>query len=284
MNCDSVVPHLSAFFDNELPGAMRDDVEEHLSSCIECRNALASMERLGTLARTVADPKLSVDLWPPIVAQLDGNVQTEPHHTLGWRAGRFMALAVVVLVLLLSVRFVTRQGWLFPSADQRLARVYDRYLAEFANSPVQAQKLLDEAFPSLSTELAEAFVAEGGSMVGLRDTLPGLTRVALHVRNLPCCDCVHGLYQRSDGTYVTIFEHELPISRDVTEVDREIQFGECLCRLRQSESQLAASWQHDEKHFTVIGINGEEELQQIVERLDPSEADQPALRSAPSES
>jgi hypothetical protein len=284
MNCDAVVPHLSAFFDGELPTSSRGDIEEHLSSCTECRNALASMERLGALARTVVDAEPSVDLWPRIVAQLDGNVQTKPNHTFGWRAVRFMTLAGVVLVLFLGVRLAIRQGWFFPSDDQRLARIYDRYLAEFADSPVKAQKLLDEAFPSLSTELAESFVAAGGSMVGLRDTLPGLTRVAVHVRNLPCCDCVHGLYQRNDGTYVTVFEHELPISWQASEEDREIQFGEYLCRLRQSEGQLAASWQHDEKHFTVIGINSEKELKQIVERLDPSKVDQPPLLSPPSES
>lgn len=279
MNCDAVLPCLSAFLDGELPASRSVDIGEHLSSCSECRNALASMERLGALARRVADHEPAVELWPQIVAQLDRNAVTLPRQTYGWPtghrwpAGRLITLAGVVLLLFLGVRLVTRQGWLFPSDAQRFARIYDRYLEEFAVSPVKAQKLLDETFPCLSAELAEAFVAAGGSMVGLRDTLPGFTRVAMHVRNLPCCDCVHGLYQRSDGTYVTIFEHEIPIAGEASEADREIQCGECVCRLRQSESQLAASWQHDEKHFTVIGINGEEELKQIVEHLDPSEVE-----------
>jgi hypothetical protein len=50
------------------------------------------------------------------------------------------------------------------------------------------------------------------------------------------------------------------------------------------DSRLAATWTHDARYFTVIGVTGEDELKQIVEQLDPSEVNQVAPHPPASES
>jgi hypothetical protein len=284
MNCDNVRQMLSAFHDGELPAPANHDVEQHLSTCVECRQKLESMARIGQVARTLIDPGPSVDLWPQIVAQMSDVARSRNDGKRGWLTNRLMAVAALAVGVMLIVGIGVWQGWFSPTEEQRMARIFDRYLKDFAVSPLKAQNMLDRAFPPMSVEQSENSTVASTSMVGLREKMPGLTRVAMHVRNLPCCDCVQGLYQRDDGTYVTVFEHEMPSSWDASSKGREVQCGDCVCRLRQLDSRLAATWTHDARYFTVIGVTGEDELKQIVEQLDPSEVNQVAPHPPASES
>jgi len=284
MNCDDVSQILSAFHDGELPKSSNRAVEQHLSTCVDCRQALASIARLGQVARTLITPEPSADLWPQLAAQMGDVAKSRNNEKRGWLTSRLLAVAAVAVGVMLVVGVGARQGWFYSTEDQRMVRIFDRYLTEFAVSPLKAQDVLDRAFPPMSAEQSENSPVASTSMVGLREKLPGLTRVAMHVRNLPCCDCVQGLYQRDDGSYVTVFEHEMPSSWDASAKGREVQCGNCVCRLRQLDSRIAATWEHDARYFTVIGVKGEAELKQIVEQLDPSEADQNAPHPPTSES
>ena len=104
----------------------------------------------------------------------------------------------------------------------------------------------------------------------------GLKLVSVVVRNLPCCDCVQGLYQRNDGSYLTVFEHEMPTTWDANQRCTEVSCGECKCRLMRFDRKVAASWQHDSRYFTVIGAHDVEELEQLVMTLDPAPPAAPA--------
>lgn len=284
MNCDKVRQLLSAFHDGELPASKIPEVERHLTSCADCREALASVDRVGQIARKLLDNSRVVDLWPNIASQLNEEVSPRRSLVKDWFTRRVLAVVAVASVAVVGVGIVTWRDQIVPTADQRTARILDRYLEEFVVSPLQAQKLLDREFPYTTVEQAENSNFAKTSMIGLRATLPGLTRVAMHVRNLPCCDCVQGLYQRADGSYITVFEHEMPVTWDTKRQGREVQCGDCVCRLRQLDSRIAASWEHDDRYFTVIGANGEEELKQIVERLDPSESTKSIPSTTTSES
>lgn len=273
MNCDEIRQLLSAFHDGEISSEAGTGVEQHLATCTACRRSLEAMERLGRITNSLPESEPAVDLWPQIVARLD-DAATAPKTTLVdgrlWRwCAAGLALAVVVLIGF-GVFAWRRPAW--TTEDQRLARIFERYLEEFAISPLNAQGVLDQAFPSTEVARSENHPVVGTSMIALRDTLPGLTRVSMHVRNLPCCDCVQGLYRRENGTFVTVFEHEMPVKWDSSPSGKEVQCGNCVCRLRQLDSRVTASWEHDARYFTVIGVADVEELKQIVSLLDPSEA------------
>lgn len=273
MNCDDTRQLLSAFYDGELSSEAATRVEQHQATCATCRHSLEAMGRLSRITDSLVENEPSVDLWSRIVARLgdDATVSktTLPSRWLPRWFAAGMALAVVVLIGVGIVAW-RRQAW--TTEEQQLARIFDRYLEEFAVSPLKAQDILDREFPSTQVAHSKNHPIAGTSMVALRDTLPGLTRVSMHVRNLPCCNCVQGLYRRENGTFLTVFEHEMPATWDSSQAGKEVQCGNCVCRLRQLDSRVAASWNHDERYFTVIGLNDVEELRQIVNLMDPSEA------------
>lgn len=285
MNCEDSRQLLSAFCDGELSSEAATRVEQHLASCTACRQSQEAIGRLRRITNSLVESQPSVDLWPRIAARLDVDA-TVSKTTLSsrwlprWLAAG-MALAVVVLIGF-GIGVWRRQA--STTDNQRLARIFDRYLEEFAVSPLNAQDILDREFPSIKVSHSKNHPIAGTSMVALRDTLPGLTRVSMHVRNLPCCDCVQGLYRREDGTFVTVFEHEMPATWDSSQTGKEVQCGNCVCRLRQLDSRVAASWEHDERYFTVIGLKDVEELTQIVNLMDPSEASKSAPASSATDS
>ena len=57
MNCEQVIPLLSAFHDGELLGDQADEVVEHLSLCKSCREQLESHEALSGLVRKSPAPE-----------------------------------------------------------------------------------------------------------------------------------------------------------------------------------------------------------------------------------
>ena len=88
---------------------------------------------------------------------------------------------------------------------------------------------------------------------------------AAYLLNMPCCRCLEACYRRKDGGMVCVFEHD---------IDQAAWFGErpfssksCsekLTRLVQVDGCLAAIWQHQRRHITVIGAKDVEEVARLV--------------------
>jgi hypothetical protein len=90
-----------------------------------------------------------------------------------------------------------------------------------------------------------------------------------NVINMPCCTCVETVCQRSDGSRLVIFEHndlDPQWFDDRPEIAAHCQGRQC--RLVEVNDRLAATWSHDQRHITVIGIQDLDELSQLVAWFD----------------
>ena len=305
MNCTQVQQQLSAFIDGELPRDMVAEVDDHFAHCEACEQMLSSYVRLGKLTRAMRLEELSsADGWARIRAELSTQgerrdpISPEPEFPAladpprpmfaspapppaparpnRWSSlGRVSAVAIAA-VLLLGIGLFVWRGRSGNDADKQLADVFDRYLAEFAKSPAEAQGILDRAYPSTLVGRERPHRLADESVIGRREMPPGLKLVSVVVRNLPCCDCVQGLYQRDDGSYLTVFEHEMPTTWDSNQRCTEVSCGDCKCRLMRFDRKVAASWKHDSRYFTVIGAHDVDELEQLVMTLDPAPPASPA--------
>jgi anti-sigma factor RsiW len=79
VTCLTMSDRLQQYMDSELPPAERAEVDAHLAGCAACREASASLERLGALLRReLADPRAAfatAGLWRAIEARLDPPVE-----------------------------------------------------------------------------------------------------------------------------------------------------------------------------------------------------------------
>ncbi len=272
MKCTEVQQHLSAFADAELPNDPAVEVASHLAHCAACQRIRSSYSRLGELARVEPLTQPSPELWSGIASALSNQAEPpRPERALPWRWNSFGRLwgAAIAVVLLVGIGLVAWRGQPLTKAERQLADVFDRYLAEFAKSPVAAQQILDNAYPSTLVSWDRPHPLADESVIARRGMPSGLKLVSVVVRNLPCCDCVQGLFQRDDGSYLTVFEHEMPTTWDANQQCTEVNCGECKCRLMRFDSKVAASWKHDSRYFTVIGAHDVAELEQLVMSLDP---------------
>jgi anti-sigma factor RsiW len=57
---------LSEFVDGELPADARVALERHLVDCVECRETIAELRRIQSLAGTLGDREPPRDLWPGV--------------------------------------------------------------------------------------------------------------------------------------------------------------------------------------------------------------------------
>lgn len=273
MECTVVQAHLSAFVDGELPSDTSVEVAGHLAQCAACQRMRSSYSRLGELTRVEPVTPPSAELWSGIATALSNQAEpSRPELAIPWRWSSFgrMWAAAIAIVLLVGIGLVAWRSQPLTKAERQLADVFDRYLAEFAKSPVEAQQILDKAYPSTLVSWDQPHPLADESVLARRGMPPGLKLVSVVVRNLPCCDCVQGLYQRNDGSYLTVFEHEMPTTWDANQRCTEVNCGECKCRLMRFDSKVAASWKHDSRYFTVIGAHDVAELEQLVTTLDPA--------------
>lgn len=285
MNCIEVTNLLSAFLDGELTGSRLTEVTRHLEACADCRRLQESYLRLGQLSRDALPAAPIGDLWPSIATGLaqDEVSRPVPASRRAW-LGRWTIWAQVAAVLVLLG--IGMLAWNRPlsHAEKQLADVFDRYLIAFSTSPVEAQEILDKAYPSTLVSIGQSHPLADEAVMVRRGDLPGLRRVSVVVRNLPCCDCVQGLFQRPDGSYLTVFEHEMPSQWDTNQPCTMVNCANCKCRLMQIDSRFAASWTHDSRYFTVIGAHDLDEVESLVRLLDPALPSEPAPASPQGES
>ncbi|MEP6572996.1 MAG: zf-HC2 domain-containing protein [Gemmatimonadota bacterium] len=83
---------LSEFLDRELSPADSAALETHLQSCAECRDTLADLRRVVSMAQALDDRAPAADLWPGVAALVGGD---RPERR-GW--SRRIALTVPQLI------------------------------------------------------------------------------------------------------------------------------------------------------------------------------------------
>jgi anti-sigma factor RsiW len=98
---------LSAFLDGELTQADGQRVRLHLEDCAECREALAEMQRIQSLTRTMTFPVPRDE----ILDGLERRLSVQAPQRAGWGVFLAAAAAWVVLLLVQALRHLRWPTW-----------------------------------------------------------------------------------------------------------------------------------------------------------------------------
>ena len=279
MDCPEVKSLLSAYYDDELSSDERPAVAHHLANCHECSRELEGFHSLSTMAGRLDHPETPARIWQQIEERLDDDrgrrglraiSLKNPLSWLAWTrrpAGRFgLAIAASMMIIFgwLGYAYFYEHG-----ADHQMAAVFGEYLEEFRRDPVAAQQILLANYEAQSLD-AEQVVHTVGYRPAVADGIPEDYSVrTIYVMKMPCCTCVQCLCQRSDGSTIAIFEH------DDTEPewfgDRPETEAIChgtRCSLVQMSDRIAATWQHGNRHITVVGARDKAEVDRLVAWFD----------------
>lgn len=112
MTDDIWTDRLSEYVDDELRPGDRADLERHLESCAECREALDELRVVVARAAELEDSAPTEDLWAGIAERIDAPVPAIRRHT-GW-SGRTLALTLPQLAAAACLLIVLSGGgvWL----------------------------------------------------------------------------------------------------------------------------------------------------------------------------
>lgn len=272
MDCSEAKELLSAFHDDELSSSQRTAVAEHLTGCDDCAREHERFRRLSVLAEGLAHPEAPAHIWQRLEKRLDadhrhGLNRPEPP---GWtrKPGVRFGLAVAATVVI-AVGWLGYSHWLKQHAHHEMVVVFGRYLAEFDRDPGAAQQILLAQYDGQAIDVEQA-----RSKVGYRpvvaDGLPeGYAVQTTYVMKMPCCTCVQCLGNRSDGSALALFEHD---EKDPhwfgDRPTNETICGGKRCRVVDLGGRLAATWGHDKRQITVVGVQDVAEIDRLVTWFD----------------
>lgn len=269
MNCQQVIPLLSAFHDGELSGDQADDVVEHLSHCKCCREQLESHEALSGLVRRSPTPKPPAGLVRSVQRAVTRNAVTSPNSA---QRRRWLAAAVAIAAVLLIASGIWQIWVTKPTAHdhRQMVTSFNRFLDAYVSGNAEAKGILAKQFHGKVVDV------EGASKFLRRRTIAAPTLLARHqveerfALRMPCCDCVQTNYSCEGQTSLVLFEH--------TEEQGD-WFGsrpqvrtECAgksCCLVEVGKQLVATWPVDRGFVTVVGVKDLTEMAALVDELKP---------------
>src|SRR5687768_17426340 len=103
MNCQQVIPLLSAFHDGELPADQREAVMDHLVDCSDCQAELASLKSLSGLIRHSPPPEPPAALVRKVERALQRDTQKTPVRSnfFRWISVPVTMAAVVLLAVVI---------------------------------------------------------------------------------------------------------------------------------------------------------------------------------------
>lgn len=276
MQCHEVVAVLSAYYDDELPPDRAAAVTAHVESCPHCTAQLHSFRKMSDLTSQLYQPSPPPHVWRRIAAQLDADSSQPLSKAKPSRCIRRIALLAVVALVAVGVPWLGHALW-HSHADHHLAMNFGQFLKTFERSPQQAQDFLARKYSGRRVTLADA-VRELKYRPVVVDGLPSdyeLTQATL--LKMPCCRCLETCYRRKDGRMLCIFEHDedQPMWFDDRPVSATVCNGKPT-RLVRGEGWIAASWQHQRRHITVIGAEDIDEVTRLVAHFEtPAAAQRP---------
>ena len=118
---------------------------------------------------------------------------------------------------------------------------------------------LDAAKELLGYELVAAKLPSAGYRVA-----------STHVLKMPCCKCPASLCVREDGSEFLLFEHneeQLMWFGDSPTISAQCCGKVCHCA--QMPDQLAVTWKVGTRYVTAVGVNGLEEITNLMAVVDP---------------
>lgn len=264
MQCREVVELLSAYYDGELPPDKAAAVEDHVAVCTDCAAELETLHRLSDLMMKLDEPSAPRNVWPRIAAQLNSSPPPiAPTAVTSQRPFRKTLLAMVALLLVGLAWAAYKQR--LAHDHQHLAVNFGHFLDAFELAPNEAQQELVKHYSGQPIEIPAA-IRELKYRPVVADGLPDdYEPTQAYLLKMPCCRCLEACYHRKDGGMLCVFEHD---------TDQPVWFGNRptsskVCsgkptRVVQVDGCLAATWQQERRHITVIGAKDIEEVTRLV--------------------
>ena len=103
VNCDEVLASLDEYHDNELAKEKRPSIEAHLENCDNCFKALASIQSISSLLRSIPKETLEVDFAERVDDLLEAKDNATVNQANVVPFGRKAALAFAAALLLLAI-------------------------------------------------------------------------------------------------------------------------------------------------------------------------------------
>lgn len=268
MQCREVVELLSAYYDGELASDKADAVAEHVAVCEHCAAELETLHKLSDMTRKLDQPSPPRHVWPRIAAQL--NASQPPVTTTATpsqRASRKKWIAVAAL-LFVALSWIGYQQW-HAHEHRHLAVNFGQFLDLFQQAPDEAQQELVEHYSGVPVKIADAVRELKYRPVVAYGLPPNYEPAQAYLLKMPCCRCLEACYHREDGGMLCVFEHDL--DQPVWFGDRPMSSKVCSgkpTRVVQVDGCLAATWQQQKRHITVIGAKDIEEVARLVAHFD----------------
>ena len=268
MQCPEAVELLSAYYDGELPSEKAAAVADHVTVCANCSAELQTLHKLSDLTTNLDQPSPPRHVWPRIAAQLNASQSpVTPTAIPAQRASRKTLFAVAAL-LLVGLSWIAFTQW-HAHEHQHLAENFGHFLDTFEQAPDAAQQELVKSYSGVPIEISDA-TRELKYRPVVADGLPAEYEPAqAYLLKMPCCRCLQVCYHRKNGGMLCVFEHDS---------DQPVWFGDRPAsskmfsgkptRLVQVDGCLAATWQQERRHITVIGAKDVDEVTHLVEHFE----------------
>ena len=269
MPCREVVVLLSAYYDGELSPDKADAVTVHVAVCADCAAELETLYKLSDLTMRLDQPSPPRHIWPRIEAQLN----TLPSPAIppvmpAQRTSRKGLVAVVAALLLVGLSWIEYTQWHAHEHHHRLVN-FGHFLDTFVQAHDEAQRDLVKNYSGVQTEIPDA-IRELKYRPVVADGLPvDYEPAQAYLLKMPCCRCLEACYRRKDGGMRCVFEHD---------DDQPMWFGDRSTssmvisgkptRLVKVDGCLAATWQQERRHITVIGAKDVDEVTRLIAHFD----------------
>ena len=150
MTCDETLPQLSAYRDEELDPALRDQVQTHLAGCSRCRAQLAGFSRIAGMLHDSAKPPLPDDLRSRIVTAAESHRPPSRSHLALY--ARMSAAAAGFALFLFGYggasQLLNKSGLRVPADSGHLEQaLHETRIALAGNMPSDESLLLFEHQP-----------------------------------------------------------------------------------------------------------------------------------------
>ena len=268
MQCLEAVELLSAYYDGELSSEKAAAIADHVAVCADCAAELETLHKLSALTTKLDQPVPPHHVWPRIAAQLNATQSpVTPPAIPAQRASRKTLFAVVAL-LLVGLSWIAFAQW-HDHEHHHLTENFGHFLDTFEQAPDEAQQELVKGYSGIPIEIPDA-TRELKYRPVVADGLPADYELAhAYLLKMPCCRCLEACYRRKNGGMLCVFEHD--IDQSVWFGDRPASSKVCSgkpTRLVPVDGHLAATWQHDRRHITVIGAKDTDEVARLVEHFE----------------
>ena len=265
MQCREVVELLSAYYDGELTPDKAAAMTDHVAVCADCAAELETLHKLSDLTMKLDQPAPPRHVWPRIAAQLNTSQSPViPTAMPAQRASRRRLVAVVAALLLVGLSWIAFTQWHAHEHQHRLVN-FSHFLDTFEQAPDEAQRDLLKNYSGVPVEIPDA-IHELKYRPVVADGLPAdYEPTQAYLLKMPCCRCLEACYRRKDGGMLCVFEHD--DDQPVWFGDRPTSSKVCSgkpTRLVQVDGCLAATWQQERRHITVIGARDVDEVTRLV--------------------